>query len=109
MDSEPHSEPHAVEAPPIGPALRVAVIGSGPAAFYTADFLLRDKTAHVEVDMLERLPTPFGLVRFGVAPDHQSIKRVIAAFERIATHASFRFFRNVELRRDLPVHRSLAD
>ncbi|HWZ92448.1 MAG TPA: FAD-dependent oxidoreductase, partial [Polyangiaceae bacterium] len=109
MDSEPHSDPHAVEAPPIGPALRVAVIGSGPAAFYTADFLLRDKTAHVEVDMFERLPTPFGLVRFGVAPDHQSIKRVIAAFERIASHASFRFFGNVEVGRDLPVELLLAE
>ena len=109
MDSDPHSDPHAIEAPPIGPALRVAVVGSGPAAFYAADFLLRDKTAHVEVDMFERLPTPFGLVRFGVAPDHQSIKRVIAAFERIASHASFRFFGNVEIGRDLSVELLLAE
>ena len=109
MDSDPHSDPHAVEAPPLGPALRVAVVGSGPAAFYTADFLLRDKTAHVEVDMFERLPTPFGLVRFGVAPDHQSIKRVIAAFERIASHPSFRFFGNVEVGRELPTELLLAE
>jgi ferredoxin--NADP+ reductase len=109
VDSDPHSDPHAVEAPPIGPALRVAVIGSGPAAFYAADFLLRDKTAHVEVDMFERLPTPFGLVRFGVAPDHQSIKRVIAAFERIANHPSYRFFGNVEVGRDLPIELLLAE
>jgi len=109
VDSDPHSNPHAVEAPPIGPALRVAVVGSGPAAFYTADFLLRDKTAHVEVDMFERLPTPFGLVRFGVAPDHQSIKRVIAAFERIAGHESFRFFGNVEIGKDLPIEVLLAE
>jgi ferredoxin/flavodoxin---NADP+ reductase len=109
VDSDPHSDPHAVEAPPIGPALRVAVVGSGPAAFYTADFLLRDKTAHVEVDMFERLPTPFGLVRFGVAPDHQSIKRVIAAFERIANHPSYRFFGNVEVGRDLPIELLLAE
>lgn len=59
--------------------------------------------------MFERLPTPFGLVRFGVAPDHQSIKRVIAAFERIATHASFRFFGNVEVGRDLPTALLLAE
>ncbi|HEY4105695.1 MAG TPA: FAD-dependent oxidoreductase [Polyangiaceae bacterium] len=109
MDIDPHSDPHAVEAPPIGPALRVAVVGSGPAAFYSADFLLRDKSAHVEVDMFERLPTPYGLVRFGVAPDHQSIKRVISAFERIASHASFRFFGNVEIGRDLPVELLVAE
>jgi ferredoxin/flavodoxin---NADP+ reductase len=109
VDVEPHSDPHAVEAPSIGPPLRVAVVGSGPAAFYTADFLLRDKTAHVEVDMFERLPTPFGLVRFGVAPDHQSIKRVIAAFERIASHESFRFFGNVEVGRDLAIELLMAE
>ncbi|HEX3774095.1 MAG TPA: FAD-dependent oxidoreductase [Polyangiaceae bacterium] len=109
MDIDPHSDPHAVEAPPIGPALRVAIVGSGPAAFYSADFLLRDKSAHVEVDMFERLPTPYGLVRFGVAPDHQSIKRVISAFERIAGHASFRFFGNVEIGRDLPVELLVAE
>jgi ferredoxin--NADP+ reductase len=101
VEAEPHSDPHAFEAPPIGPPLRVAVVGSGPAAFYVADFLLRDKTAHVEVDMFERLPTPFGLVRFGVAPDHQKIKRVIAAFERTASHPSFRFFGNVEVGREI--------
>ena len=109
MDSDPHSDPHAIEAPAIGPPLRVAVVGSGPAAFYTADFLLRDKTAHVEVDMFERLPTPFGLVRFGVAPDHQSIKRVIAAFERTATHPSYRFFGNVEVGRDVPIELLLEE
>ncbi|HEX3851813.1 MAG TPA: FAD-dependent oxidoreductase [Polyangiaceae bacterium] len=103
------SDPHAVEAPPIGPPLRVAVVGSGPAAFYSADFLLRHHSAHVEVDMFERLPTPFGLVRFGVAPDHQSIKRVIAAFERTASHANFRFFGNVEVGRELPTEVLLAE
>ena len=59
--------------------------------------------------MFERLPTPFGLVRFGVAPDHQSIKRVIAAFERIASHPNFRFFGNVEIGRDLPTEVLLAE
>lgn len=103
------SDPHAVEAPPIGPPLCVAVVGSGPAAFYSADFLLRHHTTHVEVDMFERLPTPFGLVRFGVAPDHQSIKRVIAAFERTASHPNFRFFGNVEVGRQLPTDVLLAE
>lgn len=59
--------------------------------------------------MFERLPTPFGLVRFGVAPDHQSIKRVIAAFERTASHASFRFFGNVEIGRAVPTDLLLAE
>jgi ferredoxin--NADP+ reductase len=103
------SDPHAVEAPAIGPPLRVAVVGSGPAAFYSADFLLRHHSAHVEVDMFERLPTPFGLVRFGVAPDHQSIKRVIAAFERTAQHPNFRFFGNIEVGRQVPTELLIAE
>ena len=66
--------------------LRVAVVGSGPAGFYAAGHLL-DADLPVEVDMLERLPTPWGLVRLGVAPDHPKIKAVSKAFERIAARA----------------------
>jgi ferredoxin--NADP+ reductase len=73
---------------------RVAVIGSGPAAFYAAEALL--KQPGMQVDMLERLPTPYGLVRGGVAPDHQKIKSVIAIYEKIAAHPGFRYFGNVE-------------
>ncbi|MFL5944599.1 MAG: FAD-dependent oxidoreductase [Gaiellaceae bacterium] len=82
------------------PNLRVAVVGSGPAGFYAAGALL-DADPPVEVDMLERLPTPWGLVRLGVAPDHPKLKSVSRAFERIAEKPGFRFFGNVEVGRDL--------
>jgi ferredoxin--NADP+ reductase len=75
--------------------LRVAIIGSGPAAFYATDHLLRQKDLAVRVDMLERLPTPYGLVRGGVAPDHLKIKSVIAMYEKTAALPGFRFFGNV--------------
>jgi ferredoxin--NADP+ reductase len=80
--------------------LRVAVVGSGPAGFYAASALL-DAERGIEVDMLERLPTPWGLVRLGVAPDHPKLKSVSRAFERIAEKPGFRFFGNVEVGRDL--------
>ena len=81
-------------------AVRVAVVGSGPAGFYAAGALL-DAELGVEVDMIERLPTPWGLVRLGVAPDHPKLKSVSRAFERIAEKPGFRFFGNVEVGRDL--------
>jgi ferredoxin/flavodoxin---NADP+ reductase len=80
--------------------LRVAVSGSGPAGFYAAAALL-DAELPVEVDMIERLPTPWGLVRLGVAPDHPKLKSVSRAFERIALKPGFRFLGNVEVGRDL--------
>ena len=80
--------------------LRVAVVGSGPAGFYAAGALL-DAEMPIEVDMIERLPTPWGLVRLGVAPDHPKLKSVSRAFERIALKPGFRFFGNVEVGRDL--------
>src|SRR6266508_3765210 len=81
----------------MGP-LRVAVVGSGPAGFYAAGALLAADIP-VEVDMIERLPTPWGLVRLGVAPDHPKIKSVSRAFEKIAARPGFRFFGNVEVGR----------
>jgi ferredoxin--NADP+ reductase len=75
--------------------IRVAVIGSGPAGFYAAGHLLKDSAGAVEVDMLERLPTPWGLVRSGVAPDHPKIKSVSRVYEKTAEHPRFRFFGNV--------------
>ena len=87
--------------------LRVAVVGSGPAGFYAAGALLASEEPRVHVDMLERLPTPWGLVRLGVAPDHPNIKAVSRAFERIATKEGFRFFGNVEVGRDV-THEELA-
>ena len=79
--------------------LRVAVVGSGPAAFYAAGHLLASEDPPVKVDMIERLPTPWGLVRLGVAPDHPNLKSVSRAFERIAQRPGFRFFGNVEVGR----------
>lgn len=76
--------------------LRVAIIGSGPAAFYAADHLLSQANVVIEVDMYDRLPTPFGLVRGGVAPDHQKIKSVTKAYDRVAAKPRFRFYGNVE-------------
>ncbi len=75
--------------------IRVAVIGSGPAGFYAAGHLLKDAQRNFEVDMLERLPTPWGLVRSGVAPDHPKIKTVTRVYEKTAEHPRFRFFGNV--------------
>jgi ferredoxin--NADP+ reductase len=77
--------------------LKVAVVGSGPAGFYTADALLKSEDPQVAVDLLDRLPTPWGLVRLGVAPDHENIKAVSRAFEKIAARPGFRFFGNVEV------------
>ncbi|HEU0246509.1 MAG TPA: FAD-dependent oxidoreductase [Gaiellaceae bacterium] len=81
--------------------IRVAVVGSGPAAFYAAGHLLSSDDPPVEVDMVERLPTPWGLVRLGVAPDHPNLKTVSRAFEKIAERPGFRFLGNVEAGRDV--------
>lgn len=83
---------------------KIAVIGSGPAGFYAAGELFRQQSWSIKVDMFDRLPTPFGLVRGGVAPDHQKIKSVTKIYSRIAENENFRFFGNVEFGRD--IHRS---
>jgi ferredoxin--NADP+ reductase len=91
--------------------LRVAIVGSGPAGFYAAGHLLKSKThpdLDVQVDMFDRLPTPWGLVRGGVAPDHPNIKAVSRVYEKTAQHPEFRFYGNVELGRDLG-HDDLTD
>jgi ferredoxin--NADP+ reductase len=85
---------------------RVAVVGSGPAGFYAAAALLASDL-EIEVDLIERLPTPWGLVRLGVAPDHPNIKAVSRAFEKTALHPGFRFFGNVEVGKDVQ-HDELA-
>lgn len=78
---------------------RVAVIGAGPAGLYAADELL--KHPEVSVDVYDRLPTPYGLVRFGVAPDHEHTKQVQKLFEKIERQPGFRYFLHVEIGRDL--------
>ncbi len=83
--------------------LRVGVIGSGPSAFYAAEALLKAADLHARVDLFDRLPTPFGLVRGGVAPDHQKIKSVSKIYHKVAEHPSFRFFGHVAIGRDLAI------
>lgn len=79
--------------------LTVAIVGSGPAAMYAADELLVQSGVYVNV--FEKLPTPYGLVRAGVAPDHQNTKRVTELFDRVARDRRFRFYLNVEIGRHL--------
>jgi ferredoxin/flavodoxin---NADP+ reductase len=85
--------------------LRIAIIGSGPSGFYAADRLEKEAGLVVEIDMFDRLPTPFGLVRGGVAPDHAKIKNVTKAYDKIAADLRFHFYGNVTFGRDL----TLAD
>ncbi len=75
--------------------LRVAVVGAGPAGFFTVEALLKASDLACSVDIFNRLPTPYGLVREGVAPDHQSIKKVTRKYDRIAEEANVRYFGNV--------------
>lgn len=86
--------------------LRVAVVGSGPSAFFATAFLEKQPLT-VEIDMFDCLPTPFGLVRGGVAPDHPEIKSVTRVFDRAAAHPGFRFFGNVTIGKDI-AHDELA-
>lgn len=79
--------------------LTVAIVGSGPAAMYAADELLTQRG--VQVNVFEKLPTPYGLVRAGVAPDHQTTKRITQLFDRIARRREFRFYLNVEVGKHL--------
>jgi ferredoxin/flavodoxin---NADP+ reductase len=84
--------------------LRVAIVGSGPSGFYAAGHLLKSKShpdLAVQVDVFDRLPTPWGLVRGGVAPDHPNIKAVSRVYEKTAAHPEFRFYGNVEYGADL--------
>jgi ferredoxin--NADP+ reductase len=81
--------------------LRVAIIGAGPSGFYVAEHLLNHPDLVVEIDLLERLPTPYGLVRGGVAPDHQKIKSVTATYDKIAAHPGFHYYGGVEFGRHL--------
>ncbi|MEE2886247.1 MAG: FAD-dependent oxidoreductase [Planctomycetota bacterium] len=83
--------------------LRVAVIGSGPSGFYAVDALFKVGDLRVRCDVFDRLPMPFGLVRGGVAPDHQKIKNVIRVYDKVAADERFRFFGNVKLGRDVTV------
>ncbi|MBI3634833.1 MAG: NADP oxidoreductase, partial [Candidatus Rokubacteria bacterium] len=78
-------------------------MGAGPTGYYAADHLFRQEGLAAAIDMYDRLPTPYGLVRAGVAPDHQKIKSVTAAFDKVAANPRFRFFGSVELGKDVTV------
>ena len=80
--------------------LRVAIVGSGPSGFYAAEALLNAEIT-VKVDMFDKLPTPFGLVRFGVAPDHPKIKSVTRVYEKVAAKEGFDYFGNVKVGEDI--------
>ena len=84
---------------------KVAIVGAGPAGYFAAQALqnLADENRSFEIDMIERLPTPWGLVRSGVAPDHPKIKTVAKVFEKIASHETFRLFANVEIGSDISI------
>jgi len=83
--------------------LRVAIVGSGPSGLYAAEALLSSTAPICSCDVFDRMPAPFGLVRCGVAPDHQNIKKVIAAYEKTINRAAFRFFGGVKLGQHLTV------
>ncbi len=83
--------------------VRVAIVGAGPSGFYAAEHILKDEATHAQVDLFDRLPTPFGLVRGGVAPDHPKIKSVIRVYEKTAAREGFRFFGNVKVGHDIEV------
>ncbi len=89
------------------PHYKIAIVGAGPSGYFAAQALQNSVTENLtfEIDMIERLPTPWGLVRSGVAPDHPKIKTVAKVFEKIAAEPGFRLFGNVELGKDI----SLAD
>lgn len=82
--------------------LKVAIVGSGPSGFYTVAALLK-LAPDCQIDIIERLPTPFGLIRGGVAPDHQKTKNVWRAYDKSAQQQAVRFFGNVEVGRDVTI------
>src|SRR5205085_8987440 len=81
----------------------VAVIGSGPAGYYSAEALQKHYGDEVRVDIIDRMPVPYGLIRFGVAPDHQSIKAVSRRYEKVALSDNVRFCGNVLVGRDVSI------
>ena len=102
-ESQESRRPRLMTRPGTTAPLRVAIVGAGPTGYYAADHLFRQPGLVVDIDMYDRVPTPYGLVRAGVAPDHQKIKSVTASFDKVAANPRFRFFGCVELGRHVSV------
>ena len=87
------------------PQFKVAIVGAGPAGYFAAQALQNLQTEQLSftIDMIERLPTPWGLVRSGVAPDHPKIKTVSKVFEKVATNDGFNLYGNIELGKDISI------
>jgi len=81
----------------------IAIIGSGPAGYYTAEAAQKQFGDEVRIDVIDRLPVPYGLIRFGVAPDHHSIKAVSKRYEGVALFDNVRFVGNVMVGHDFAV------
>jgi ferredoxin--NADP+ reductase len=92
-----------------GAPLRVAVVGAGPAGIYVADALISRSTGPVEIDMFDRLPTPYGLLRYGVAPDHIKMKTLVKALQRTLDDDRVSFFGGVSIGSDITVAELIAD
>jgi len=90
-----------------GEPLHVAIVGSGPAGYYSAE-ALAEKSEGVAIDILDRLPTPYGLIRGGVAPDHQSIKQVAKRYEKTSLKPNVRFLGHLEVGRDVSIEELLG-
>ncbi|MEV4154939.1 FAD-dependent oxidoreductase [Nocardia salmonicida] len=97
VDHRPVPIPDPPSLPESDQPLRVAIVGAGPSGFYAAAELLAADAGSVQISMFERLPVPFGLVRHGVAPDHQHTKEITQLFRRVAAHRDFATFYNVEI------------
>ena len=91
-----------------GSERRIAIIGSGPAGYYTAEGLIKQLGERAVIDIIDRLPTPFGLIRAGVAPDHQSIKAVTRRYEAQHGHSNLRFIGNIDVGEDITIDELLA-
>src|SRR5215218_2627094 len=100
----PPSPPPAPAPPPsMQHPLRVAVVGAGPAGIYAAEALTRQDAVPVAVDLIDRLPTPFGLVRHGIAPDHPKMRAIRDTLHRTLDDPLVRFVGNVEIGADMPL------
>src|SRR3712207_3353675 len=91
------SDDGAPPSPSTRHPLRVAVVGAGPAGIYAADALTRQDAVPVAVDLIDRLPTPFGLVRHGIAPDHPKMRAIRDTLHRSLEHPDVRFVGNVDV------------